>query len=114
MAARDAIEQILLELRETPEYKTRFPAMDALSKRGRAISEAQYINYEQSAAAVFKAAGLPAGFYDTPDDFSRFLTNDVALPELQKRVEAYQDVAFSQPPEVRQPGRTSTGSPTGI
>src|ERR1051325_2778839 len=97
----ESIDQIMLELRQTPEYNTRFPAMDALSKSGRAISEAQYINYEQSAASIFKAAGLPSNLYDTPDDFASFLTNDIALPELQSRVQAYQSAAFSAPQVVR-------------
>jgi hypothetical protein len=96
----ESIDQIMLELRGTPEYKTRFPAMEALSQRGHAISEAQYINYEQSASAVFKAAGLPSGFYDSPDDFAGFLTNDVALPELQDRVQKYQTLLYQEPPEV--------------
>lgn len=100
--AGESIDQIMLELRATPEYKARFPAMDVLSKEGRAITEAQYINYEQSAASIFKAAGLPSGFYDQPDDFAKFLTADIALPELQNRVQMYQTVAFSQPPEVLQ------------
>lgn len=98
----ESIDQIMLELRDTPEYAKRFPAMKALSQSGRAISEAQYINYEQSAASIFKAAGLPSGFYDTPDDFAAFLTNDIGLPELQQRVQAYQTAMYQEPPEVRQ------------
>lgn len=80
------IEQILLDIRETPEYKKRFPAMWGLAADGRAMSEAEYINYEQSAMSLFKAAGLPPGFYDQPDDFTGFLLNDIALPELEERV----------------------------
>jgi len=99
--AGESIDQIMLELRSTPEYGQRFPAMKTLGDRGQAISEAQYINYEQSATSIFKAAGLPANFYDQPDDFANFLTNNVALPELQSRVQAYQSAAFSAPQEVR-------------
>lgn len=99
--AGESIDQIMLELRATPEYKARFPAMETLAQRGQAISEAQYINYEQSASAIFKAAGLPANFYDQPSDFASFLTNNVALPELQSRVQAYQAAAFSAPQAVR-------------
>lgn len=80
------VEQILLDMRETPEYQARFPAMKALASQGRAMSEAEYINYENGAKALFKAAGLPTGFYDGPDDFDQFLLNDIALPELEDRV----------------------------
>jgi hypothetical protein len=95
------IEAILLEMRKRPEYKQRFPAMEALSKQGRAISESQYIEYERGVANVFHAAGLPSGFYDKPDDFTRFLSNNVSLPELQDRVTMYAQAAFQVPPEVR-------------
>jgi hypothetical protein len=95
------IEQIMLDLRTTPEYQQRFPAMDALAKKGRAISEQQYIDYERGAAQLFQSAGLPANFYDQPDDFANFLTNDIALPELQQRIGLYQTAAYQAPKEVR-------------
>lgn len=97
----ESVDQIMLELRATPEYAARFPAMDQLSKSGHAITESQYINYESSVSQIFKAAGLPATFYDQPADFASFLTNNIALPELQQRVQDYQQVAFSAPQEVR-------------
>ncbi len=99
--AGESVDQIMLELRDTTEYKTRFPAMETLSKSGHAITEAQYINYEQSAMSIFKAAGLPTGFYDQPSDFAGFLTNNVALPELQTRIQMYQEAVFNEPQEVR-------------
>jgi hypothetical protein len=95
------LEQIMLDLRGTPEYKQRFPAMEPLAQKGRAISEQQYIDYERGAAQLFKSAGLPPTFYDQPDDFANFLTNEVALPELQQRVQMYQVAAFQVPDEVR-------------
>lgn len=95
------IEAILLEMRKRPEYKQRFPAMDALAKQGRAISESQYIEYERGVANLFHAAGLPAGFYDKPDDFAKFLAGNVSLPELQDRVTMYAQAAFQVPPEIR-------------
>jgi hypothetical protein len=95
------LEQIMLDLRTTPEYKQRFPAMDTLAKKGRAISEQQYIDYERGAAQLFKSVGLPPTFYDQPDDFANFLTNEVALPELQQRIQMYQVAAFQVPDEVR-------------
>lgn len=100
--ANESIDQIMLELRQTPEYKTRFPAMETLAQSGHAISEAQYIDYETGASNIFKANGLPSSFYDQPQDFAQFLTNNVALPELQTRVQMYRDAAFNTPPEIRQ------------
>lgn len=96
------IEQILLDMRETPEYKARFPAMKTLAQRGMAISEAEYIGYERSAKAMMKAAGLPTGFYDRPDDFDQFLINDIALPELEERINMARVAVFNSDPNTLQ------------
>lgn len=96
------ISQIMLDIRNTPEYKTRFPAMDALAKAGHAITESAYIDYEKSATSLMRSYGLPTGFYDQPDDFTALLSSQVALPELKSRLDAYQTAAFRSPPEVRQ------------
>lgn len=96
------ISQIMLDIRGTPEYKARFPAMQALAQAGHAINEQTYIDYERNATSLMVAAGLPSGFYDQPDDFTALLTGNVALPELKTRLDAYQTLAFQSPPEVRQ------------
>lgn len=95
-------DQILLNLRGTPEYKARFPAMDALAKQGRAITETDYINYEKSIHQQNQAAGLPQGMYDTADDIAKLLTSNVSPSEYQSRLQAYQTAAWQTPPEVRQ------------
>lgn len=95
------IEQIMLDLRKTPEYATRFPGLDALRKRGRAISEAEYISIERSYTQSMRAAGLPSGFYDSPDDFGRLIAGEVSPSELSERIATYSMVANDSPPEVR-------------
>lgn len=82
-------EQILLNMRDTPQYQTRFPAMAELAKKGRAVSEAEYIGMERSYSQVMQSYGLPSGFYDSPDDFGRFIGNDVSPSELNDRVKSY-------------------------
>lgn len=96
----EGIDQIMLELPQTTEFKTRFPAYQKLADEGRAISPAQYVNYEQSAFQMANAAGLD-GQHFTNDDVTKLLENDVALPELQQRISGAQTAAFSAPPEVR-------------
>lgn len=100
--ANESIDQIMLELRQTPEYQQRFPAMKQLMAAGHPISEQQYLDYEKSVTELMRSAGLPKGFYDQPDDFTNLLTNNVGLPELQSRLQSYQDAVFKSPPEVRQ------------
>lgn len=95
-------DQVILNLRQTPEYAARFPAMKTLGQQGRAITEQQYIDYERSIAQQNQAAGLPAGMYDTPDDISNLLTNNISPSEYQSRLQDYQTAAWQTPPEVRQ------------
>jgi hypothetical protein len=80
-------DTIQLLLRETPAYKTRFAANDARVKAGLpALSPAEYLATETSYRQIMRAAGLPAGFYDKPDDFKQFLEKDVSPQEVQSRV----------------------------
>jgi hypothetical protein len=88
-------------VRGTDEYKQRFAGMDALQQKGRAISEGEYISLERSYTQVLRAAGLPQGFYDAPDDFSRLIGGEVSVAELADRVQTYTRVALQAPEEVR-------------
>lgn len=96
-----SVDQIMLDLRNRPEYAARFPAMEELSKQGHALTEAQYISMEQQYGQIMHAAGLPPGFYDKPEDYAALFTSNVSPSELQARVtNGYAKVATA-PPEVR-------------
>lgn len=95
------LEQIWTDMRGSTEYKTRFPYMDELAKRGRAISEAEAIGIERSYVQIMRAAGIPEGFYDSPDDFGRLIGNEVSPAELSQRVDTYVQAVYQSPPEVR-------------
>lgn len=95
------VEQIMLDLRDRPEYKSRFAGMDQLAQKGRAITESQWIEYEQQAASLMRSYGLPPGFYDSPQDFSKFITGEVSLSELNDRLSMGQQAAVSAPKETR-------------
>lgn len=78
---------IALLLQDTPEYKQRFAGNEARGKAGLpALSPAEYVATEKAYAQVMRSAGLPAGFYDGPDDFARFIERDVSPQELNERV----------------------------
>ena len=89
------IEQIMLDMRDRPEYQARFPALAALRQQGRGISEAEYIQQENSYRTVMHSYGLPTGFYDQPDDFATLMTGDVSPQELQSRVSSYSQAVLS-------------------
>ena len=77
---------IKINLRDTSQYKARFPAMQQLIQRGQAIDEMTYIAQERAYRAVLSANELPTGFYDSPDDYAKFIANDVSAKELEDRV----------------------------
>lgn len=80
-------DTISLLLRETPEYKKRFAANETRRAKGLPVlSPAEYLATETAYRQVMRAAGLPPGFYDRPDDFKKFLESDVSPTEIQSRV----------------------------
>lgn len=76
-------DTIAILLRSTPEYKARFPAMEALAARGQAISEAEYIGYEVNARQLEQFYGLPKGM--VTGQVATLLTNSVSADELNTR-----------------------------
>jgi hypothetical protein len=101
-ARRDLTEDgVLLELRKTPEYKQRFPAIEPLAQKGRVITEAEYIQFERNAAQLERAYGLPAGMLDDRATVANLLTNEVSARELEERVTLAAAGAFQTSPEMR-------------
>lgn len=96
------VDQVMLEIRDRPEYKTRFAGMAALQQKGRAITESQYLDLERTYSQLYRAAGLPASFYDGPDDFASLIGGEVAPTELRDRLQMATTAAYQAPAEVRQ------------
>lgn len=106
--------EIMLDLQQRPEFKTRFPAIDGRRAKGLpALSPGEYVAYENTATQMFRAAGLPQGFYDSPDDFTKFLSADVSVKELSDRVDLAKQAAYQAPEEVRTALRTQFGLGSG-
>lgn len=90
--------QLALWVAQQPEYKARFPAMDALSQKGRAITPAQYVALERSYSQIMHEAGIPPAFFDKTTDFTALITSEVSPTELQARVQdGFQKVANADP-----------------
>lgn len=99
---------------EQPAFKRRFKVIFDRRDRGLPpISVDEVLDYERSARQLFQAAGLPPGFYDSPDDFYSFLVNDVSLSELNSRVEIARDYVYRSDPTVRQEARRLYGLTEG-
>ena len=93
-------DAIMALIRTTPEYKQRFPAMEALARKGRAISEAAYIQYESTAAGLERRYGLPAGML--MGNVTKLLENEVSADELNTRVLLASSASIQAPPEIKQ------------
>jgi len=94
-------EQVLLELYDQPEYQRRFPGMESLRKRGRTITESEYMKNENAFVQTARFFDLPKGFYDSPDDFGKLLGNEVSPKEFQDRLQVGQDLARTLNPAVK-------------
>lgn len=81
-------QQIPILLQDTDAYKQRFRGNQSRREKGLAVlSPAEYLQVERSYRQIMAQAGLPAGFYDSPDDFAGWIGDDVAPVEVQRRVD---------------------------
>ncbi len=92
-------DTVTLKLQETPEYKQRFIGNENRKKVGlQPLTPAEYLSAEAAYKKVMRDSQLPVGFYDQPEDFAKFLGNDVSPSELQSRVEiANQSIQNADP-----------------
>lgn len=94
-------QDIVLLARQTDYYKQRYPAMEALNRAGRGITEGQYQAYETTMRQLVQSYGLPKGMYDTPDAIADLLIKDVSTAEAADRVKMAAAAAYTAPAEVR-------------
>lgn len=79
---------ISLLLAETPEYKQRFAGNELRKKAGLAVlAPGEYLSVEGAYRQILEGAGMPLGFYDSPDDFTKWIGADVAPTEIKSRVD---------------------------
>ena len=99
-------DAILFQLRDTPEFRTRFKANEARAKRGLPeLDPATYIGLEEQYRETLRRNLGPEMFavYDEPDDFRKLIEGDVSNAELQDRINrGYRLVADADPEVKRQ------------
>lgn len=95
-------DTIVLQLKETPEYKQRFAGNDARRKKGLPeLAPGEYIATERAYRQLMSSSGLPLGFYDSPSDFQSFIENDLSPTELQDRVSLASEAYFNSPETMK-------------
>ena len=89
-------------LRNTDQYKQRFPGMKAIADAGLApINESQYINYEDTVKSTLKSNGIPDGIWDSPDEIAQFMGHGVSANEIQGRITQGAVAAANAPQQVK-------------
>jgi hypothetical protein len=92
--------QVLNSIYASDAYKQRFAANEAIRKRledgkgrpgDRLLSPAEYIKTEQAYQEILQESGMPAYFYDQPEDFTRLIENSISVAELTSRVNIAQN-----------------------
>lgn len=95
-------DEIALDLQQTPEFKAAFPEIAARKAAGLpAISPGEIVSYRNSAVQLMRAAGLPQGFYDSPQDVQGLISSDVSLSELNDRINAAKDATYNIDPAAQ-------------
>jgi len=90
--------RLRLWIYDQPQFKERFPALEALKNKNRAISPEEYIQLEKQYQGVMRTAGLSSDFFDNPNDFTDLISNEVTPDEFRIRVEnGYNKVANTDP-----------------
>lgn len=95
-----------IRIRQTEPYKKRFSAnASRLTKGLRAISEAEYIELEDSYQDIMRRYGLPETYYTKGElgkqqGFEDLIGFDVSPRELEERIATAQERVKNAPPEV--------------
>lgn len=80
-------DTISLLLQDTAEYKKRFAGNELRRQAGMPVlSASDYLSLENQYRQELREGGMPAGFYDSTDDFTKLIGMDVSPSELQSRI----------------------------
>ena len=83
----DNENMIINSARNTKTYKDRFAGNAARVAKGLPeLSPGSYLQYEEAYRQKLRASGMPVGFYDTQQDFAKFIGNDTDPDELRERI----------------------------
>jgi hypothetical protein len=96
-------DSISYQLSQTNEYKQRFAGNDARIKNGlAALSPSEYLQTERAYRQVMQSAGLPKGFYDSHDDFTKLIGSDISPTEMKSRADTAAKYVQATDPATRQ------------
>jgi len=87
LRSNSSVAQILLDMRKEQTFLDRFPGMKLRTDNGhKAISPGEYLKLENNFKQTMAEAKMPAGFFDSPDDFGEWIGNNVSGNEIVGRI----------------------------
>lgn len=86
-----SMDAVQIDLEKRPAFQARFPGYTQMKKDGKAFSVNEWLAYERTGRQFFGAAGVDPQLYDNPRFWSKFITQEVSVAELQQRVQMYED-----------------------
>jgi hypothetical protein len=99
----------------TTVYQQRFVANENRIKNGlKPLTPSEYLSAEESYRATLRDSGLPAGFYDSSDDFAGFIGQDVSPAEIKLRADAAARAVNNTDPAYTQALRDIYGIDEGM
>ena len=93
-----AIEALI---RQSPEYASRFPAMKELQAKGQSMSEAAYIEYEQTMTQYESLYGLPKGMLSDREMVRKLLVAGKSAREVAENADRASASIYKLPQEFR-------------
>lgn len=89
-------------LQNAPGWKERFAGNEQLKANNmKPLTPAEYLTAEDAIKTAVKRAGLPAGFYDTPDQIAKLIGNGVSPDEANRRIQMAKSKVDSVDPYQR-------------
>ena len=111
---RSTVDDIGVAMQASPAFARRFPANKILADRGKAqYSVSQYLTMEADFKSRLQAAGMPANFYDSAEDFQMMIANEVSPNELSARIEMGYQAVRNAPRQVVEQFKTLYGVSEG-
>lgn len=103
-------EQVIVSMRERPEYKARFPGMDLRRQNGLTpVDEATYLEMEGTMRDWFRAVGVPPDAY-TSDEYGKIIGGYQNVARATQKIMGEYQRIITQAPEVRDAFREIAGT----
>lgn len=103
----DSEERLLMALETTQEFRQRFKVifdMRERANRGENVAVpkvSDVLEYERQFRSVMSQSGVPAWFYDQPEDAHQAIKDNLSIEQIAERVDESYNVINQMPREVR-------------